>query len=458
MTFDPAASKPRRIWPWIFLAAVVLLAGATQTFRLVKRSAVEGELTALRQEGYPTAVQDLPRWQGLLADSQNASLKILEAADYLALEPDAFRRELWPMGAEALASEQREALAELLTNNAPALEVLHEGLRLDKAVYPIDYTRGPAALVPHLAKIKSLSQLLKAEAILFSEEGQVERSLQSIRASVALARTLESEPLLISQLVRHACLGLSCTALERVLNQHALSEPQLQSLALTLRSAREASGPAARAGYVGEICLGIYCFRSRPRELAAVTGSEEDLAVWGNVLFPLYAWTGLRDRDFLFYLRSMRGVIESTKRPFPERMLSIRSAHQHTADVLGADRLLVLSRMLLPALERSQEKAAENEALLRCAETALLVEEIRARNQGELPAELSARVSPALETVAVDPITGGALRYQPLRPGYVVYSVGADGADDGGEARSPERSNRRGRSDSGYDVVFTVHR
>jgi hypothetical protein len=163
--------------------------------------------------------------------------------------------------------------------------------------------------------------------------------------------------------------------------------------------------------------------------------------------------------------------------PFPERLQKVQANSAATERAVSEHRLLILSRMLLPALSRSTEKAAELEARLRCAETALAVERNRAHNQGALPSELNKLDVPA--GADVDPITGQLLHYKLLQPGYMIYSVGPDGRDDGGAERPRGRSNARrfplrsnpegsgspgsvagaaGAGSSTYDVPFIVPR
>jgi hypothetical protein len=83
-------------------------------------------------------------------------------------------------------------------------------------------------------------------------------------------------------------------------------------------------------------------------------------------------------------------------------------------------------------IERGQEASARE----RCARAALAVE--RHRFERQMPPEKLP------EPVPVDPFDGQPLRYKKLAKGYVVYSVGEDGRDDGGDEKK--------------DITFTVER
>jgi hypothetical protein len=56
-----------------------------------------------------------------------------------------------------------------------------------------------------------------------------------------------------------------------------------------------------------------------------------------------------------------------------------------------------------------------------------------------------------LPAIPTDPFDGHSLRYKKLAKGYVVYSVGEDGKDDGGV-------EPRGGYGPGTDLTFIVER
>ena len=54
--------------------------------------------------------------------------------------------------------------------------------------------------------------------------------------------------------------------------------------------------------------------------------------------------------------------------------------------------------------------------------------------QGLLPPELASLTPQYLKTPTYDPMSGGSLRYRPGQNGdFLLYSVGEDGQDNGGE-------------------------
>ena len=113
-----------------------------------------------------------------------------------------------------------------------------------------------------------------------------------------------------------------------------------------------------------------------------------------------------------------------------------------------------MSRMLVPSLARTLLREASTLASLELAATALAVERFRIKT-GYLPAALGELTPEFLDSVPVDPFDGAPLRYRVLSKGYVLYSVDADGRDDGGK----ERPNYKKSFDSAtYDLTFIVER
>src|SRR5262249_47715700 len=88
-------------------------------------------------------------------------------------------------------------------------------------------------------------------------------------------------------------------------------------------------------------------------------------------------------------------------------------------------------------------------ARLRCALVALAAERHR-RQHAAWPQSLADLVPTYLQAVPLDPFDGQPLRFRRTDAGAVVYSVGEDGRDDGGDpSRPPDGGAQR-------DVVFRL--
>ena len=112
--------------------------------------------------------------------------------------------------------------------------------------------------------------------------------------------------------------------------------------------------------------------------------------------------------------------------------------------------------MLAPSVERFIENEMRNKALLSAARTAIAVERYRLTHD-ELPDHLSILVPQYLDHIPRDPFdSNDALRYKRLAKGYMVYSIGLDCTDDGGDSGNSRPSD--GPWKAATDVTFTVER
>ncbi len=97
---------------------------------------------------------------------------------------------------------------------------------------------------------------------------------------------------------------------------------------------------------------------------------------------------------------------------------------------------------------------AENCARLRVVQAAVAIERYRcAEGRGEPPENLNQLCPHFLPTKPEDPLDGYTLRYRRVKPGYVLYSIGKDMKDDGGQARQPGQ-----KWNASYDIVVRVGR
>src|SRR6185503_3655879 len=140
------------------------------------------------------------------------------------------------------------------------------------------------------------------------------------------------------------------------------------------------------------------------------------------------------DADFKFYLDRMDEFVTATTLPFPDSLESVSQWDSHVSQ--GKAKGHLLSGILLPSLALSLDRAAEGVGRSRVAQTALALERYRLAHSNALPDSLGQLIPQFIEAVPTDPFDGRPLRYQKLSPqGYLVYSIGKDRTDDGGQPR-----------------------
>jgi len=164
----------------------------------------------------------------------------------------------------------------------------------------------------------------------------------------------------------------------------------------------------------------------------------------------LYKFAGLADTDAIMYVDLMEGYIEAAQVPPHKR----KSASDAVVAKIGTiPKIHILLRMIMPALSRVTMIDIRIIAQLRTARVGLAIQRYRLAT-GRLPDALSALVPAYLEAVPKDPFDDKELRYKKLETGFVVYSIGEDGNDDGGK----ERPRKPLRPSGPVDVTFIIQR
>jgi len=96
-------------------------------------------------------------------------------------------------------------------------------------------------------------------------------------------------------------------------------------------------------------------------------------------------------------------------------------------------RRFILSKLLLPALDRAIHAATRCETQREMTVAAIALKRYQLRT-GKLPPNLEALIPEFLPVLPIDYMDGKPFRYHPNVDGtFALYSVGEDGKDDGGD-------------------------
>lgn len=339
--------------------------------------------------------------------AENAALVYLKAFDRF---PEITEEEqaLLTRAAEGvlLAAEERQKIQALLERHEEALELLRKGAELPRCRFPVDYAKGVAAELPHLARVMQAGRLLRAEALLRGAPPD------SLRAIDRLADSLADEPILVSQLVRSMSHHQATTLRERVLE--GLPEADLRSLAAG--SAHERVRPGFEKSLFFELYSGVKFILESGEAAAPGQPPPRPLDDPAMAL------------DLAHYADTLSRFAELAGRPYYEAKGPIEALT--LTNVEGAPLYSRFSQMLLPAMNRAAERQAVAEASLAAAGVAAAVR-LHRQERGTYPASLD-EVAASLPP---DPFTGKPFLYRREGSGFVVYSAGPDGLDDGGVLR-----------------------
>jgi hypothetical protein len=453
------------------LAGVAVLAASVvfSVWRWRLGRSVEAKVAAIKAAGLPLDWQDLRRWPTSVPDDRNAALIYGNAIDQLN-DTNIARLER-PIGTnlgiddvlyfrEPVSAKMREQFEVAVRINAVALSIVEQVTNAFESRYPINYLDGPSAKLPHLAGLKALSELLACDAILKAGASNAPAASDDVLSQLNISRSLDNEPILISQLTSAGILSRSCRTLEEVLARAPLSEERLSQLESQFTAAEATN--RFLTGLIGERAMYNEFLRlaqddpKKMIEIANESSSSDDQSELSRNPGAGWKFLGFFERDRNFYLDAMATNIFLIQEG-PPASLAMSSEDDRLGDE-ATRRIDIFSAMTIPTMAGVPTRDATERAELRCIIAAIAVERWRLRHQGSLPDSLSDLAPAFLPAVPADPYDGNLLHYKKLKKGYCIYSIGPNLRDDGGKSKLRPSAKMPFEERNNYDIVFQVDR
>ena len=445
MTDDPHSSvvperKPRVGCVFVSgMILVVLLVGgllaivAWQAAAARRVARLKAEISA---RGEPVSAKELDGWYVLPEGRQDCTAEWLAAMGALTSQEFGLDAKDLPVvgtGPEGIPTagepwEQLAAVENVLTKYQDAIRRLHAAAeRGGAARYPTNLGAGVTAPLDHIQSLRQGARVLTLEAHVRAHRGDPAGATRSIRTMIALATSLRNEPTIVSHLVRIAISGMATDVCRKTLPAVEFSDRALQQLSTDLQQSDLPDG--LYRAMVGERAIGISAF--------------QDPGMLGGSLPTAFLLN--RNDDLSLYLELMNEAVAATQGQAKSGLggVNIRFLLQ-TRTGIGRLRYPV-TQMLLPALEAVQVANMRGQVDGAATATAIAIERYR-RKTGTLPARLDQLAPEYLPEVPVDLFDGQPLRYVVREQQYLLYSVGQNRVDDGGQ------------DDQQQDLVFPVRR
>jgi hypothetical protein len=281
-----------------------------------------------------------------------------------------------------------------------------------------------------------VASLLRCEALRRAAAGDADAALAALHAAFHAAPPVDDESPAVNLLLRDGADYLSVFALERVLSLGSASDGALRALQTDCdvpdsRLLSWARGERVRLD----------------RRLVRVQEGRE-LMLWGEGgggNQDEEARDARRARPEVFRLMTM--TVELAKHPAREWQAGWVEVDSRAATMTH------MTRQLMVMIKRCVDREQGCQAQLRAAVAGLAAERYRVAN-GAWPASLDELATAGLlKAVPTDPFDGRPMRFARKAGGIVVYSVGPDGADDGGVPliRPPADPALKGR-----DITFEL--
>jgi hypothetical protein len=436
---------------YVLILLLLVCIAAFVIFRYTVKSKLQDKIEAIRAAGYPVTSEELDKWYSIPEDAENAAYIIMDAFSYYqdwdktALEPlPLVGQEKLPTRTEPLTQETKTLIAQYLSDNQKAIELLHEAALIEHSRYPIDLSLGAGVRLDHLGEIRKGVRLLSLEVMLHSENKQPQLAARSVISMLSVANSLKDEPLNISQRVRWTCQALGINMLERAMNRTEFTDEQLHELGDVITKGEDFS--VMSRAFAGERCNALSIMKMSGPIIPDIAGP----AIPPTPVLELYKALGLADLDAIVYIDFTNDYIEATKLDLYE---SHKTAKEIEVRFQKLSKIHLLTRALMPSFSRIIDIHLRNTAHLRAAGVALAIERYRLA-EGKLPETLTDLVPAYLETVPDDPFDSTEMKYKKLDKGYVVYSVGDDLTDNGGQERMQRQQGKR----PDWDITFIIER
>lgn len=408
----------KRFLKWAAIASGLLLAAfflwsAAYTWTTGRR--LEARLAAIRQAGEPLSIADFA--VATIPPETNADV-LLEAAatdveavekGLLALYPK-MGRPTWP-----LKPGEDAPLEEVFRSHPRAVPQLREAAERPDYQHAFDDAATTALmtdrLIQHSTKHRAAVRVLESWSMLRLARGEGDEALAAAVASLKLSRHWERDPGFISSLTAIACSRVSAASAARVLQAAGVSVSEDGRRALDAELARHDDGDLLRRGLKTE------------RAYALTSVAEMSAS-----MFWLRGW--MRNTLTLMFLDLFDEELAKADLG-PRKSRGSWSVPSPALNRLWHP-LKGLADLLRPATQSFHEAAAVRRAAARALRVLNAIQ-VHVPPDGDAPPDLEALGLPRETTL--DPFTDEPLQVRKRPEGWLVYSVGKDLVDDGGEVK-----------------------
>lgn len=362
-----------------------------------------------------------------------------------------------------------EVAAELKTN-AQTLVDIRAALEKPVLDSQLDYSQGFRLLITNLAPAKSLTRWFGAGSLLALHEGRNHDALEFLVPDIRLPRLLQSDRLLISELVRIAITSIAKTATWEALQAEGWADEDLARIQQSW-SDQEFCQSMAR-GLEGDILYEEACFvpirKSNDEAFKVYFGLEEylppeesDRPFWERTLRKApggeaivgflkkqvycrvwrFAWLDQAERRNLERMDQLLEInrTAAAQKSFANVKTALEQFEIRAKDINFYDRLRYPDTGFPIGLSSVVDRAmrAETDRSLTICAIALKRYSLR---HGKSSPSLEALVPEFLPSVPIDYMDGKSIKYRLNSDGsFTLYSVGENGKDDGGDtAIAPE--------------------
>ncbi len=393
------------------------------------------ELSAARMEGLPLVPNDLrPARHPLL--SQNAAPLYQQVLTAWYSLPKAQREEIGELDTLLKSRNPTDQLKahSIVESRRRELALTEAAVQLPGCDFNRQYEQGPALVFPEYPSLRDMARLLAARAILEGRKGDLKKAFQTITAGAKMGRHIGLEPTLIARLVSVAVYAMMDRAFQDVVfsNLH-----RAELIPLAESAARFPPHPDSAHAFSSEVAMvriTLQMIQRDPNGFGMILPNDLNGLIASvdprRRAMMTAAWEA---RSIQYWRRWYAGF-----RQHPHDLIAqyhIAKGLADEAESKAKEPTYELTAILMPFFHAAILKMAGVIEQERLRETLVdLVRYEQVHNQWPPSvAQLPTRPGP-------DIFTGKPPIYRKTRNGFILYSVGDDFKDNGGNARAENQS------------------
>jgi hypothetical protein len=375
---------------------------------------VEKKLAAIREAGDPVTLFDLERRvsDGRLKNAAGPLGRAGKGIQAMLKDVSAIT-DSDDYQAGKLSEEDRKKLKAVFEANADVVDLLQEAgecaVYQPQISYTVQRRGGGADVAPSQVITAALNdgtnfreviRLLQIRSRLQVAEGQQHEALQTCLLLLRLVRLYDGNLFIVNGLVTCAGRTVAVESTNRVLRSGPIKDADRDALESEL--ARHDS----HDGYI----------RTLKNERAFGVSSYDSLKTWMN--------RALQDNDECRYLDLVQEQIELAPKPYDEFVSSVKNF------IATRGRFTPLADLWFPAAQKAREADERTRGVVRCLRVLNGLQRAGVKPANGEP-KLDALKLPAGATS--DPFTGEPLHVKVVGGDWVIYTVGPDLQDNGGD-------------------------
>ncbi|WP_428307510.1 hypothetical protein [Lacipirellula sp.] len=390
---------------------------------IYSRSSLSSRIETIRAAGYPATIADLAP-KPIPADEDAAAqlAAIAPRFDAFAKEhgrfyntPEGRAYESQRQRGAGASAEQLAAIRAIMEQYPELDEAIERAAACDRYASRLDFSLPQPqllqAMLDQSSNIRTLARFVQWQMELAIADGQPDEAVQKGIELLRLAALYDAEPTLNNSMVAMAIRGSAASAIHDVLvagREHMI--PSALRAELDRELARFRAEDVLRQAIISE----------RAYVISATLQHLDGMNIFAanTIGLPMKA-------SLIESIDLIDPTLELANQPWHE---VFKPGSQNVFQSTG--RMGAMASLLAPSFKAHFDLVHRTSATLRSLRTLSSLQQYAAEH-GREAAGLSDLNLPAAD--AVDPFTGQPLIVKPTAGGWLVYSVGSNGADDGGD-------------------------